>query len=281
MLLCNPCASAHCLSFFSQFPGKERDAETGLDYFGARYFSGAQGRFTSVDPIWVKADRMLDPQRLNLYSYARNNPLKFTDPTGMELQIGNCGPGQTTMSCFEMLKSGLEKGDRAFVSLIKGTGTNGCSKGAYCVDVDQKHMSKSGNFEALKFVAGKSDIAILEAKGPNDKVSSFAYSVVPIKQQAGYEPTMNKTTGFMGLDLNPMYHTPVGDERLKLYSPDKNTHAVFAYGMSADDTLTTIYEELQHVFIGDFGRLKAGEHPQINSRVNASINETLRNMKVK
>jgi RHS repeat-associated protein len=32
------------------FTGKERDAETGLDYFGARYFSGAQGRFTSQDP---------------------------------------------------------------------------------------------------------------------------------------------------------------------------------------------------------------------------------------
>jgi RHS repeat-associated protein len=32
-----------------KFTGKERDAETGLDYFGARYFSGAQGRFTSPD----------------------------------------------------------------------------------------------------------------------------------------------------------------------------------------------------------------------------------------
>jgi RHS repeat-associated protein len=31
--------------FMSQFTGKERDAETGLDYFGARYYSGAQGRF--------------------------------------------------------------------------------------------------------------------------------------------------------------------------------------------------------------------------------------------
>jgi RHS repeat-associated protein len=37
-----------------QFTGKERDAETGLDYFGARYFSSAQGRFTSPDPT---ADR--------------------------------------------------------------------------------------------------------------------------------------------------------------------------------------------------------------------------------
>ncbi len=66
-----------------KFTGKERDAETGLDYFGARYMSGAQGRFTSADPITVTAGRASDPQQLNLYSYGRNNPLKFVDPTGM------------------------------------------------------------------------------------------------------------------------------------------------------------------------------------------------------
>ena len=34
----------------AEFTGEERDAETGLDYFGARYFTGAQGRFTTPDP---------------------------------------------------------------------------------------------------------------------------------------------------------------------------------------------------------------------------------------
>ena len=38
----------------AMFTAKERDAETGLDYFGARYYSGAQGRFTSADPLsWI------------------------------------------------------------------------------------------------------------------------------------------------------------------------------------------------------------------------------------
>jgi RHS repeat-associated protein len=66
-----------------KFTGKERDTETGLDFFGARYFSGAQGRFTSPDPITVTPARVADPQQLNLYAYARNDPLKFVDPTGM------------------------------------------------------------------------------------------------------------------------------------------------------------------------------------------------------
>jgi len=68
-----------------KFTGKERDAETGLDYFGARYFSGPQGRFTSVDRIMVNDERLTDPQRFNLYAYARNNPLKFTDPNGDDI----------------------------------------------------------------------------------------------------------------------------------------------------------------------------------------------------
>ncbi len=61
--------------------GKERDQETGLDYFGARYFSGAQGRFTSPDEPLVDQNPF-EPQSWNLFSYVRNNPLIFTDPTG-------------------------------------------------------------------------------------------------------------------------------------------------------------------------------------------------------
>lgn len=66
--------------------GKERDAETGLDYFGARYYSGAQGRFTSPDwsakPQPVPYADFKDPQSLNLYAYVRNNPLKNRDLDG-------------------------------------------------------------------------------------------------------------------------------------------------------------------------------------------------------
>lgn len=79
--------------------GKERDAETGLDYFEARYYSSAQGRFTSpdefkggiVDPFTgqdIETNTALpyaditDPQTLNKYAYVRNNPLRYVDPDG-------------------------------------------------------------------------------------------------------------------------------------------------------------------------------------------------------
>ena len=72
-----------------RFTGKERDAETGLDYFGARYLGAGMGRFTGADPINVTPARMLDPQRFNLYLYGRNNPLKFIDADGRDVHLAN------------------------------------------------------------------------------------------------------------------------------------------------------------------------------------------------
>jgi RHS repeat-associated protein len=75
----------------TRFTGKERDAETGLDYFGARYFSGAQERFTSPDPVDHPSKSsfgydgfLAEPQRWNLYAYALNNPLRYIDENGAE-----------------------------------------------------------------------------------------------------------------------------------------------------------------------------------------------------
>jgi RHS repeat-associated protein len=64
-----------------RFTGKERDAETGLDYFGARYLSSAQGRFTSPDPFQASA-KPTDPQTWNRYAYVRGAPLVFVDVNG-------------------------------------------------------------------------------------------------------------------------------------------------------------------------------------------------------
>ena len=73
-----------------QFTSKERDAETGLHYFGARYMASAQGRFTSADPF-LGSGRMAEPQTWNRYAYAGNNPLRFVDPNGLDYydQNGN------------------------------------------------------------------------------------------------------------------------------------------------------------------------------------------------
>jgi RHS repeat-associated protein len=69
-----------------KFTGKERDAESGLDYFGARYYASSMGRWMSPDwsssPSGVPYADLGDPQSLNLYNYMRNNPLGGVDADG-------------------------------------------------------------------------------------------------------------------------------------------------------------------------------------------------------
>jgi RHS repeat-associated protein len=76
-----------------KFTGKERDAETGLDYFGARYYSNGLGRFVTPDwsatPVPVPYADLTDPQTLNQYSYVRNLPTSRYD------KDGHCGDAIT------------------------------------------------------------------------------------------------------------------------------------------------------------------------------------------
>src|SRR5688572_2965757 len=65
-----------------RFAGKERDVESGFDYFGARYYTSGTGRFTSVDPVLEIEKAQVEPQRWNRYAYALNSPLRVIDPDG-------------------------------------------------------------------------------------------------------------------------------------------------------------------------------------------------------
>ncbi|MBU1685319.1 hypothetical protein KJ662_03625 [Patescibacteria group bacterium] len=74
------------------FTGQRLDDETGLNYYGARYYDPVTGRFITMDPLLLNLDKMSqaqrnaflsNPQNLNMYSYVQNNPVRYTDPTGM------------------------------------------------------------------------------------------------------------------------------------------------------------------------------------------------------
>lgn len=89
-----------------KFTLKERDNETGLDYFLARYYSSTQGRFTSPDEFTGGPDELYSfvddasdnptfysdlrkPQSLNKYQYCLNNPLRYVDPDGHDIDYEN------------------------------------------------------------------------------------------------------------------------------------------------------------------------------------------------
>jgi RHS repeat-associated protein len=91
-----------------KFTGKERDSESGLDNFGARYDSSSMGRFMSADPVFISAARLTDPQSLNLYAYVRNNPLNLTDPTGLDFYL-SCTHTDDNASTCQQVQNGSSK----------------------------------------------------------------------------------------------------------------------------------------------------------------------------
>jgi RHS repeat-associated protein len=78
--------------------GKERDTESGLDYYGARYYGSSMGRFMSPDwaakPATVPYAEFGDPQSLNLYSFTRNSPIIRVDGDGHDANGMLARPGQ-------------------------------------------------------------------------------------------------------------------------------------------------------------------------------------------
>ena len=90
-----------------KFTDKERDDESGLDYFINRYYSSLQGRFTTVDPENAGAGQS-NPQSWNGYAYALNSPVKYQDPDGLTVRIcgadGQCTDSKTDLTDADFYK---------------------------------------------------------------------------------------------------------------------------------------------------------------------------------
>ena len=86
------------------FTGKERDTDSGNDYFGARYLASSMGRWLSPDLVNVTEERILNPANtLNKYVYGGNNPLKYVDPDGQDIALffENGAPGHIMMMAYD------------------------------------------------------------------------------------------------------------------------------------------------------------------------------------
>lgn len=105
-----------------RFTGKERDTESGLDNFGARYYASTTGRFMSPDwalkPVSVPYANFGDPQTLNLYTYVENSPLNRIDADGHQdgqsqstVAFGNCFAHSTP--CLPAANGGMEDEQKA------------------------------------------------------------------------------------------------------------------------------------------------------------------------
>jgi RHS repeat-associated protein len=231
-----------------KFTGKERDTETGLDNFGARFNSSTMGRFMSADPVWVTGPRMVDPQRFNLYAYVRNNPLTLTDPSGMDIVIRTCSESATITECFREILDGLKKKDRSHVHLVQGDGKNGFKKGQFGIKVDADYNGSPGNFDTLQKLANDHRAtANIDLLKPTDTFKVRASSSWNAKTGNGPLTTQSESASdFLGYT-----YFPPGPNAPQPFSADDDTDVVVN---NSEDVTATIHHELRHVLLGDFGR---------------------------
>ena len=125
-----------------KFTGKERDSETQLDYFGARYYSNVLGRF--ITPDWaakaaaVPYAEFSDPQSLNLYSYVRNIPTTRYDLDGHDL-----APGVQWAIDFSV--NVIDTGIRILHAISSGRGVNHSFGNCKCGGGNQSGNGQSSN----------------------------------------------------------------------------------------------------------------------------------------
>jgi RHS repeat-associated protein len=109
-----------CVLGPSRFTGKERDTESGLDDFGARYYASTMGRFMSPDPL-LSSGRPENPQTWNRNTYGLNNPLSIIDPTGLYNLVNNCaGDDSKCSKAFAQDAKNLKDGLAALTTAANG-----------------------------------------------------------------------------------------------------------------------------------------------------------------
>jgi len=251
-----------------RFTGKQQEGSEG-DYmydFGARFYSPGMGRFTSPDPIWVEVGRLVDPQGLNLYAYGQNNPLKFTDPTGTDVVLGNCPSDMTISMCQAAATAGLSKDDRPHSHWVRGDGSNGFKKGQWGLTVDPDYKSSSPNFTNLSkaandhsntleldFVPPHAPIPVLVGvvQGGRTILQSFKDYYAAQVGGKGVDMYLSAADQAFGLTLYPLIGAPIKDST---YTASKNTQMYIASDASATERTATFFHELVHVVLGDFGK---------------------------
>jgi RHS repeat-associated protein len=147
------------------FTGKQRDYESNLDFFEARYFGGGNnlGRFMSPDPLGKRAADSQDPQTWNLYAYVRNNPMTFVDPEGESIEL-TCSSSDADKCAGERQKElqalqqavGKEAGSYLYENAVTTTDANGNSTTKYYVGIYTNGPSGNGPaFDQINSVAGE------------------------------------------------------------------------------------------------------------------------------
>ena len=259
------------------FSAKERDPETGLSYFGSRYYSSDLSIWLSVDPMSAKYPS------LSPYVYCANNPVMLTDPNGDTVR-------PMGIEEYEMILNTLPQKDKKYVQLDKN--------GLIDKDLMNSHQSESGNYNGLcdlvnddityEVILEGTEFPYIDQKGePNSQTASYQKDF----QYSQYNGDGSITTytipgesGNCGLTLFPGRLCPTNspDNNVKIYINSNLSDSKRAEYFSHEGyghALLYCLNGRDAIGAGHFyGSNAHGSNVQLNNMISAAIKETIKNM---
>ena len=198
-----------------RFTGKERDAETGFDYFGARYYSSSLGIWLSVDPMSDKYPS------LSPYVYCADNPMRLVDPTGMIIDPSRLSESDkkayndkikklNSNKLFQVIYNRLSCSETCYY-IMSGSGEGG--SGAYNPNSNEIHsIDNSMALAQEMFHAYQTDLGVYSGKDLSVREAEGDLVSINIAMSLGM-PTISNSWD-QGIGFNYVDENLVFDERV-------------------------------------------------------------------
>ncbi len=229
-------ANAGTVNAERTFIGQFGDTDTNLSYLQARYMDPARGQFLSEDPSVVNVDLALlsDPQQLNTYSYARGNPLAFTDKDGRKVEL--------------VTRSVIGLGAHSFV-LITNTPTDAAKLTGVPAGITDPTRITLGGYASIKnpYLADFGNL-VKSANNPDDfALSEKNYfertQILPPTEYKGSETNFENAVlqSYDKLNADLGAYSFFGDPRFNRQNNSNNTATSILGGAGVDNSLLQGY----------------------------------------
>jgi hypothetical protein len=191
----------------------------------------------------MKKDRLFDPQRINLYTYVRNNPLMFVDVDGQDLLLVAKAEDEAKKK-FGVYQKGFDPKDRNKVTLVIGDGKNGYKVGEYGIKIDAKAKGKDDNFKSAQTLANSDKRSTIAVVSPNEtfKVSIVGTNQDGTKSASVGDMYVSTKEDFSGITLPPL--PTDGNLKEGVYSTTSNTEIYVASDQDDEDISATMHHEI-------------------------------------
>jgi RHS repeat-associated protein len=267
-----------------KFTQKERDNESGLDYFLARYYSSAQGRFTGVDPVDFTMYRVVNPQAWNKYSYVANQPLKFTDPSGKIIQFRNEEDAKKALALYQ---AGLAKDQRNAVSFEKD------KKGNFILKVDAKAAGKAGAdslLGRLNKATTTERVAVVDFVNRGTKFEVIRFGIASSKETTSFTQEEGKSQTITPGSLAGLTLPEFGDKSHPLFNASGFNSAEPGKSRILISNEQTVFTPAQAIYaetlahfqtFAETGDARKAVHPRVDADERKIANQVGQNEKQK